>query len=892
MRPPLRLSALLASLASPLLVAAFAAPATGELFAGRIDERNFERRAVRGPDAIGGVGDWALSNGTLCAVVSDPSHEGELSVTGGSLVDLGHCGRDDDQFVVFEQLLDLSIRRTVPMAAVRAEATPGAARLVARGGADGLRLETVYEVDERRPRVLVIRSRLERVADGERLFGFGLAFGNVYTLRPFSLAPLDPNASRGFRHRAFLGRGRRAVIRAAHPAEWVVMVGENLQEPGIAYGVRLSESRGHRGDDTHTLPRMVLVDDSATIGATFTRPFWWGDSGSLSFAKLLQTRWMNLGTGDALEVGAEIWLGARADVASVTDHIFADEPELRGRVDDPSVRLHLDRVGADGGEDSPFTQVRPHADGRFSLRAPAGAYRLRVVDPTGRVRILPVSLPSGGLELEPISVTDTARVALPRGNPMRLVFVGVDGTRDPRFRDDGLGFALDGELALGRSAAVRDVVLGGTAGDPERVALAPGSYRVLATRGPEYEVTESYLQLGPGTRAELKLAPPTRALETPGWIAADFHVHGPASPDTGVPGDLRLASYRASGAEVLISTDHDVVSDYGPRVAELGWTRELATLRGLEVTSEVWTDVAPRSIGHANAFPMPLRPRRHRGGAVPNEGRRWRDVIRDLRAIDGERVIQLNHPRFDDDRDHPRAFFRHLGRSDPFDPTRPLAEPPNAALLEADPDSGLRDLDFDAMELLNGDAFDAYRRLREDWFALLRQGVVVWGTANSDSHHLSTVVATPRNYVPIADDRPSRLDVGAFVAAIRAGRSYGTTGPLLDVALGNTRSGELFQGNHGTLRVSVRAAPWVPISELRVQVNGEPSVRGPITAGGVVELPLHFEADAFVTVEVEGETSEVYSALLDGDYRPLAFSNPIFVDADGDGRWQSPGLGP
>jgi hypothetical protein len=52
---------------------------------------------------------------------------------------------------------------------------------------------------------------------------------------------------------------------------------------------------------------------------------------------------------------------------------------------------------------------------------------------------------------------------------------------------------------------------------------------------------------------------------------------------------------------------------------------------------------------------------------------------------------------------------------------------------------------------------------------------------------------------------------------------------------------------------------------------------------------LRFERDGFVTVEVEGAPDAAYAALLPG-FTPFAFSNPIFVDADGDGSWTPPGL--
>jgi hypothetical protein len=76
---------------------------------------------------------------------------------------------------------------------------------------------------------------------------------------------------------------------------------------------------------------------------------------------------------------------------------------------------------------------------------------------------------------------------------------------------------------------------------------------------------------------------------------------------------------------------------------------------------------------------------------------------------------------------------------------------------------------------------------------------------------------------------------------------------------------------------------------LRVFVNGSLEAEQEIERGVAVEVPLRFAQDSFVTVEVEGVPDASYEAVLPG-FTPFAFSNPIFVDADGDGRWtaQSP----
>ena len=85
------------------------------------------------------------------------------------------------------------------------------------------------------------------------------------------------------------------------------------------------------------------------------------------------------------------------------------------------------------------------------------------------------------------------------------------------------------------------------------------------------------------------------------------------------------------------------------------------------------------------------------------------------------------------------------------------------------------------------------------------------------------------------------------------------------------------------------AAPWVPVSSIRVYVNGEQVFAQTIRSGQEKEFPIRFQQDSFVTVEVEGVPDGIYAQILPG-FTPFAFSNPIFVDADSDGIWNEPGL--
>ena len=101
--------------------------------------------------------------------------------------------------------------------------------------------------------------------------------------------------------------------------------------------------------------------------------------------------------------------------------------------------------------------------------------------------------------------------------------------------------------------------------------------------------------------------------------------------------------------------------------------------------------------------------------------------------------------------------------------------------------------------------------------------------------------------------------------------------------------GETLAANQATLQVRVHAARWVPVERLRVFVNGTSVRELPAERKGRYEIPLHFDQDSFVTVEVEGSASGGYAAVYPG-FTPLAFTNPIYVDADGDGKWSAPGL--
>ena len=880
------------SLALLLLVVLVAGPpalagAPGALTATRITPENVGRLADGGPDAAAGIGDWFLSNGTVCAVVSDPSHESFLSARGGVIIDLSFCDRADDNFVVLQPLLNFSRDESADVTSVRVETGERAARIVTAGDRNGVRVETTYELGFERPEELLITTRLERFADGDRVFVFGdTALHATRQLAPFALSTRDPESSRGYQHPPLDFDNRFEVARALIPADLLVFVGPDTAADGIAYGLWFRRAVLISPDGTaRALPTIAITGANFSMMGNFMEPYWFGDADAPGIFELLQSAFMDLDDGDRVEFERSLVVGRRSDVASVTDHVWADAARVSGRVDDPAAR-----IAVRDAEGSPFTTIRPAADGRFSVRLPVGDYRFEAAAPGGRRVTVSHAHGERDTALPPLRLAPPARVALPRGAPMRLSFRGLGGTPDPLFGDDFREVRI-GEERHGGSLETRDVSLAGVPADPTEITLAPGRYRVYASRGPEFGVTQTEFEAVAGQTQRLQINAPGRVLETPGWISADLHVHSGRSDDSGLPTEHQLRAFHAQGAEVIVSTEHDRIVDYAPMLRELGLADQIQSIVGVEITSTVRNAETPFTAGHSNAFPLRHRPHEYQGGAPAGEGLRLRRVIATLRAASPTALLQLNHPRSaPNGKSGPDegAFFSHLSVGEEgLDPTQPLDRGANQSLIDPDPHSGLRDLDFHVIELLNGPQLEAYRLIRADWFSLMLQGEVRPATANSDSHRLSELVGLPRNY--IRQPEGDAFDEAALIEAIRAGRLYGTSGPILELSLGGRGPGERFSGTSGVLEISVRAAHWVPVTEVRVYVDGALEETLPAHAGTTLRVPLDFAADGFVTVEVEGPAEGIYAEVAPG-HTPFAFSNPIFVDADQDGEWTAPGL--
>ncbi len=474
---------------------------------------------------------------------------------------------------------------------------------------------------------------------------------------------------------------------------------------------------------------------------------------------------------------------------------------------------------------------------------------------------LPTLPPEGGLTWQVVDEATGQPI------PCKLTLVGVDGTPDPRFTKNDIG-RQEGDgtvLAYDRILSVAGV----------GVAHVPvGSYDVYASRGPEWELgleRKVRIAAGKSTVVRMKLR---HSVDTSGWISADFHVHAAHSSDSHVPMHDRIYEFVSDGVELITSTDHNVVSNYAPIIEEAGVGRYITSITGDELTTNGW--------GHFGAWPLPHELERVGQGAVLVHGKGPKDFFADVRSRAADAVINVHHPRIDNE----IGYFNMGG----FDARNDKATRPGFSF------------EFDAVEVLNGYQDSERRsvdRMIDDWFALLQHGHIVTATGNSDTHHLDhNIGGYPRNYVRVQEDKAQSLrDPLEVPRAVKGHHVLFTTAPFVVLHVAGAGIGDVAAARGGDAKVEleVRAASWVSVSDVVLYVDGHEAHRWKVAKSGDAVrfrdvFPVHVTRDAWVVVRVDGDEplAPVVGDRKRFDVRPLALTNPVFLDVDGNGKYDPP----
>src|SRR4029079_17827799 len=109
----------------------------------------------------------------------------------------------------------------------------------------------------------------------------------------------------------------------------------------------------------------------------------------------------------------------------------------------------------------------------------------------------------------------------------------------------------------------------------------------------------------------------------------------------------------SAGVDLIVATDHDVVTSYQDTLDILGVSDRIVVVSGVEQTPNIpWFTVPgedlPKTLGHFTFWPLAAMPQRPRNGAPWDELREPGQMMDDMEALFvGAGVRQLNHPLAD-----------------------------------------------------------------------------------------------------------------------------------------------------------------------------------------------------------------------------------------------------
>ena len=191
------------------------------------------------------------------------------------------------------------------------------------------------------------------------------------------------------------------------------------------------------------------------------------------------------------------------------------------------------------------------------------------------------------------------------------------------------------------------------------------------------------------------------------------------------------------------------------------------------------------------------------------------------------------------------AYMHPVSRPDPFGSEAGLGAIPIMVI----PDAVLGDLDTLEVACLWTNEFGT----ADLWHLFLNLGVPLAASAGTDvmlDYHRTMAVGTTRVYVHV----PGPFRIGPYLEALKAGRSFVTTGPLLDFRLDGARPGEAAAPG-GEAAWTLTLAHTGPVEQVDLIVNGEvvDTVAG-LAESGVRELSgtLALPAGGWVAARAHG----------------------------------------
>jgi hypothetical protein len=413
--------------------------------------------------------------------------------------------------------------------------------------------------------------------------------------------------------------------------------------------------------------------------------------------------------------------------------------------------------------------------------------------------------------------------------------------------------------------------------------LEPGDYEIFVMRGPEYSMFSQRITVANGNTAAVN-AVIRKVVDTKGYISADFHIHGINSPDSPFGQKARVAFAMAEGLDMMVSADHDAVTDYSEAINAMGVQDWVMSSPGMEIT--------PMAFGHFIAFPLLFKPEDPTGGAfdyTQKEGfapgpdhHELLSPEETLSRIDqqnpGEQVLQVNHIQ---DNLLGNFSLSRLVTTTKFDGVQALSTfsdpvsfrlPPNTngkgGFLPPFPvgTNKMFTANFTSMEICIGESKvvplpHVLETALPTWFDFLNLGKKVTATCSSDTHRqIREPIGILRNYVLSSKDprdgigRFTDIDPQEIAHNVNEHHVIVSAGPFFTVkatspdSSGTAEVGDLLTLAPGgsqdvDLEIHVQSPDWMDWDTVEVFVNTDPTPAKDDLSG-----PWDGSAEDFVTV--------------------------------------------
>ncbi len=510
-------------------------------------------------------------------------------------------------------------------------------------------------------------------------------------------------------------------------------------------------------------------------------------------------------------------------------------------------------------DDSPVLVAIPDAvKGSFALPLPIGEYRIVLASLSGEASTdiivsdeqvpheLTLEVPKPGLLNYKVVNKQNELI------PTRLVIWGISGTKNPVL---GPHYSADGAGNVVYSA-------NGTG----ELYLPAGRYRILATHGPEYSIHQRNVHIAKDKGSNIKLIL-EKQVNSKGWLSADFHLHASPSPDSNISLKDRIISLLVEDVKIAVASDHNLVTDYSAALTQLGVSRDIFSIPGVEVTT--WNP----QWGHFNVWPWPI------DMPPPSFSQQTaKQIFAEIRKAFPHAVIQANHPRMDQ---YNIGYFT-IGELDSS----------NYTFLNPDVS-----MDFDTIEIWNGSELgktDDRDKTIKDWFGFLNYGHKFAPIGGSDSHYLLYQwTGYPRTYVRLPNAEPDKVKAEDLIAAVKDGKTLVTNGPFVVSQIDYALPGDLITkiGGEINLKAEIQSSKWILPDTLEIVINGQTVHSQPIAMINsrrvTVSKKFSLSQDSWVSVIVRGAQS-MDDALPFAKTSPFAITAPIFVDVDGNGSFDPP----